>query len=169
MCFQPDYRELIIILSLLENSFSILSSKHLSELGGLHVISAEPNESARIDRQLYGRSTRQGNPGSALGIFSLEDEVLIRYAGKLSTYARKRFANQNPIKSPWMISLLRNSQRGAERLALRQRKRVLKTDRWLDEQLDHTDLGTVCQGTYYSFFDGKIYFVHTADQIRNGL
>lgn len=107
----------------------------IADLGGLHVISAEPNESARIDRQLYGRSARQGNPGSAHGIFSLEDEVLLRHAGKLSAYARKRYANQNPITSSSVRYLLRYAQQGAERLALRQRKNVLKTDHWLDEQL----------------------------------
>jgi preprotein translocase subunit SecA len=107
----------------------------IAELGGLHVISAEPNESARVDRQLYGRSARQGDPGSAQGIFSLEDEVLLRHAGKLSAYARKRYANKIPITASSVRYLLRYAQRGAERLALRQRKNVLKTDHWLDEQL----------------------------------
>jgi len=88
-----------------------------------------------VDRQLYGRSARQGDPGSAQGIFSLEDEVLLRHAGKLSAYARKRYASQNPVKSSSVRYLLRYAQQGAERLALRQRKNVLKTDHWLDEQL----------------------------------
>ncbi|MBW2689238.1 MAG: hypothetical protein JRC99_04835 [Deltaproteobacteria bacterium] len=107
----------------------------ISKVGGLHVISAEPNESARIDRQLYGRSARQGDPGSAQGIFSLEDEVLLRHAGKVSAYARKHYTGQDPITSSSVRHLLRYAQRGAERQALRQRKNVLKTDHWLDEQL----------------------------------
>ncbi|MHC4882256.1 MAG: preprotein translocase subunit SecA [Planctomycetota bacterium] len=107
----------------------------VAELGGLHVISAEPNESARIDRQLYGRSARQGDPGSAQGIFSLEDEVLLRHAGKLSGYVGKRYADQHRITSAPVRHLLRYAQRAAERLAVRQRRNVLKTDHWLDEQL----------------------------------
>ena len=46
------------------------------EAGGLHVILTERHESARIDRQLEGRSGRQGDPGHAEAILSLEDAVL---------------------------------------------------------------------------------------------
>jgi preprotein translocase subunit SecA len=44
----------------------------VAELGGLHVIAAERNESGRIDRQLFGRCARQGDPGTAQAIVSLE-------------------------------------------------------------------------------------------------
>jgi preprotein translocase subunit SecA len=111
----------------------------VSDLGGLHVIAAEPNESARIDRQLYGRGARQGDPGSAQGIFSLEDEVVLRYAKKSTSYLKKRYANAKAdISSPLVRGVFRLSQISAERLALRQRKSVLKTDHWLDEQLGFT-------------------------------
>ena len=43
--------------------------------GGLHVILTEFNESPRIDRQLFGRAARQGDPGSVEAIVSLEDEL----------------------------------------------------------------------------------------------
>jgi preprotein translocase subunit SecA len=107
----------------------------IAELGGLHVISAEPNESARIDRQLYGRAARQGDPGSAQGIFSLEDEVLSRHAGRITGYAQKYYCGKDSISSSSVRYLLRHAQRAAERMALRQRKSVLKTDHWLGEQL----------------------------------
>jgi preprotein translocase subunit SecA len=109
--------------------------KGIAELGGLHVIAAESNESARIDRQLYGRAARQGDPGSAQGIFSLEDEVLSRHAGRIAAYARKYYSGEDPITSSSVRYLLRHAQQTAERLAVRQRKSVLKTDHWLDEQL----------------------------------
>lgn len=111
----------------------------VADLGGLHVIAAEPNESARIDRQLYGRCARQGDPGSAQGIFSLEDEIVSRYAKNSSSYLKKRYANaKGDISSPLVCGVFRLSQISAERLALRQRKSVLKTDYWLDEQLGFT-------------------------------
>ncbi len=111
----------------------------VADLGGLHVIAAEPNESARIDRQLYGRGARQGDPGSAQGIFSLEDEIVSRYAKNSTAYLRRKHANNgNNISSPLVRGVFRLAQISAERLALRQRKSVLKTDHWLDEQLGFT-------------------------------
>ena len=48
----------------------------VDELGGLHVILTELHDSARIDRQLVGRSARQGQSGSWEEMLSLEDELL---------------------------------------------------------------------------------------------
>ena len=47
--------------------------------GGLHVICCERNDSKRIDRQLAGRSARQGDPGSYKVICSIEDDAVIKY------------------------------------------------------------------------------------------
>jgi preprotein translocase subunit SecA len=44
--------------------------------GGLHVIGTERHEAERIDRQLSGRAGRQGDPGSAQFMLSLEDQLL---------------------------------------------------------------------------------------------
>jgi preprotein translocase subunit SecA len=48
--------------------------------GGLHVILTEFHESKRIDRQLYGRGARQGDPGSCEALVSIEDEIFARFA-----------------------------------------------------------------------------------------
>jgi preprotein translocase subunit SecA len=110
--------------------------REVAELGGLHVIAAEPNESARIDRQLYGRGARQGDPGTARGIFSLEDEIVSRYTKHLVAYLRRRHAHaKDSISSRLVQGVFSLAQHRAERLALRQRKSVLRTDHWLDEQL----------------------------------
>ncbi|MDZ4128693.1 MAG: preprotein translocase subunit SecA, partial [Hydrogenophaga sp.] len=53
--------------------------------GGLHVILTEFHESARVDRQLFGRSARQGNPGSVEAMVSLEDELFKQYAAFAAT------------------------------------------------------------------------------------
>lgn len=61
------------------------------ELGGLHVIATELHESARIDRQLFGRCGRQGDPGTTEAIVSLEDELIRVYLGpaaRLNSYLR---------------------------------------------------------------------------------
>ncbi|GAA0439033.1 accessory Sec system translocase SecA2 [Lentibacillus halophilus] len=58
----------------------IMLGEGVAELGGLHIIGTERNESRRIDNQLKGRSARQGDPGSTQFIISLEDYLFIRYA-----------------------------------------------------------------------------------------
>jgi preprotein translocase subunit SecA len=54
----------------------IKPTRDVIEAGGLHVLGTERHEALRIDRQLMGRSGRQGDPGSAQFFLSLEDELL---------------------------------------------------------------------------------------------
>ena len=53
----------------------------VKELGGLHIVGTERHESRRIDRQLRGRSARQGDPGSSLFFLSLEDDLMRLFGG----------------------------------------------------------------------------------------
>ena len=106
------------------------------DLGGLYVLATERHESGRIDRQLYGRSARQGDAGMARAFVSLEDELPRRYATQTSAAMRKRHGDTDrDISSPLLRRVFDTAQRRAERMALRQRKGVLRTDNWLDEHL----------------------------------
>ncbi len=98
------------------------------KLGGLHVIATECNPSSRIDRQLFGRAARQGDPGSASHYACFEDDVLkrnlpptlmpmLRHLGVLSTLVVK-----------W-------AQFIAGRKAYQSRLAVMRTDNWLEESL----------------------------------
>jgi preprotein translocase subunit SecA len=108
----------------------------MAELGGLHVLATERNESGRIDRQLFGRCARQGDPGSAQAIISLEDEFILRYAKSLVAYLKRRHGQTGAdIASRWTNTASHLAQFRAERLALRQRKAVMNADHWLDEHL----------------------------------
>ncbi|MHC4125483.1 MAG: preprotein translocase subunit SecA, partial [Planctomycetota bacterium] len=111
--------------------------RSVAELGGLHVIATERHESARVDRQLFGRCARQGDPGTAQAIVSLEDELIYRYAANLAGLLKKRITAEShqDVSSKLTAGLFRLAQNRAERIALRQRKSVLQTDHWLDEQL----------------------------------
>ena len=51
-------------------------AKEAKELGGLHIIGTERHDSRRIDRQLRGRCSRQGDPGSSKFYVSLEDNLM---------------------------------------------------------------------------------------------
>jgi preprotein translocase subunit SecA len=108
----------------------------VAELGGLQVIATERHEAGRIDRQLFGRSARQGDPGSAQAIVSLADELPHRHAAHLSAALRRRFGQADrEVSSGLTRRVFDLAQKRAERLALRQRKGVLRTDDWLDEYL----------------------------------
>ncbi|MHC5002726.1 MAG: preprotein translocase subunit SecA [Planctomycetota bacterium] len=103
----------------------------VADLGGLHVIATERHESGRIDRQLFGRAARQGDPGSAVAFASLDDEICRRYAPA----ALRWLAHRRPGRAGAVVTL---AQRRAERLAARQRQEVLRTDEWLDRFLGFT-------------------------------
>jgi hypothetical protein len=53
----------------------------VKELGGLHVIGSSRHDSRRIDRQLRGRCSRQGDPGSSKFYVSLEDDLMRLFGG----------------------------------------------------------------------------------------
>jgi len=108
----------------------------VADLGGLHVIAAERNESGRIDRQLFGRCARQGDPGSAQAVVCLEDEFVGRYAPRLAGRLQRRHAEASTDVSSKLTKVAFTlAQRRAERLALSQRKSVMRSDHWLDENL----------------------------------
>jgi preprotein translocase subunit SecA len=52
------------------------------EAGGLHILGTERHDSRRIDRQLRGRSGRQGDPGSSIFYLSLEDDLMRLFGGE---------------------------------------------------------------------------------------
>ena len=105
----------------------------LADLGGLHVISTERHESGRIDRQLFGRAGRQGDPGSAVAFASIDDELAERHGPKwLNAIVRDRNGRMRPKIGGIYFTL---AQRHAERMARQQRKAQVKTDDWLEESL----------------------------------
>jgi preprotein translocase subunit SecA len=117
----------------------ILLGHGVASGGGLHVIACEPNDSGRVDRQLFGRAGRQGNPGSARRYVSLDDELLRRFVPAIARRVKGR-DRLEPISqtdpSDLRVRLaVRWAQFTAQRLASRQRAGVLRHDTWLDEAL----------------------------------
>jgi preprotein translocase subunit SecA len=108
----------------------------VAKLGGLHVIATERHESGRVDRQLFGRAGRQGDPGSAQAFVSTEDELVRRY---LPAIARKTLdaALRRDVKGKQRIAktAFDLAQRKAQSLAFKQRRSILRSDLWLDEAL----------------------------------
>jgi preprotein translocase subunit SecA len=108
----------------------------VEELGGLHVISLSLNDSYRIDRQLYGRCARQGDPGSAEAILSLEDAALTNYfAPPVLKFMANLASTGKPV--PGFVSrlILRLPQRSHEKKQCRMRKALMKQDKRLRRTL----------------------------------
>jgi preprotein translocase subunit SecA len=105
------------------------------EAGGLHVLGTERHEARRVDRQLQGRSARQGDPGSAQFFMSLDDELL-EGLGEVRQ-ARLLAVGQKGGKSDWQgyeESFLK-AQRRRERQHFRQRVDLMIYERQRQEIL----------------------------------
>ncbi len=86
-------------------------------LGGLHVICCQQNSARRIDRQLFGRTARQGQTGTAQTILALNEGRLARHTKGLPRYLAKLFAPgpNDALPSPLARTLIYLSQRREER------------------------------------------------------
>ncbi len=116
----------------------------VAQAGGLAVIATERHESRRIDRQLFGRAGRQGDPGSAQVFISLEDELVMRYAPRILRAILKRMLRDEARGSVLaafarMVCLM--AERRASASARRMRASVLRSDDWLDDSLGFAGRG----------------------------
>ncbi|MCC6581478.1 MAG: prepilin peptidase [Phycisphaeraceae bacterium] len=105
------------------------------EAGGLHVILTERHTAGRIDRQLYGRSGRQGDPGSARDIISLEDDLVTKFAPRTAAALRRLYAGRTGPLPVRLRFVFNRAQQRAQRQAFGSRSQVLRHDEELDRTL----------------------------------
>jgi len=106
------------------------------ELGGLHVIATEAHEARRIDRQLYGRCGRQGDPGTYEMLLSLEDPLMTVHARAIWRWFFISMGRSSPMHTASLGKVaVRRAQTAAERLHSRIRRDLLKQDEYLDTAL----------------------------------
>jgi preprotein translocase subunit SecA len=105
-------------------------------LGGLLVISCQSNSSARIDRQLSGRSARRGDPGCAVTLLNVKRGLL---AKSLSDSSRNKLAfltNEDGALPGWLGNfIVKICQYRSEALAMQQRISMMKTDEAIENSL----------------------------------
>ncbi|AWT59339.1 MAG: Protein translocase subunit SecA [Candidatus Moanabacter tarae] len=108
-------------------------SKGIPELGGLYVIGTERHTSRRIDRQLRGRSGRQGDLGLSRFFISLEDDLLRLFgnAGAMGKLLEKSVGEGEVPLPSWVIE---NAQKRVEEQNYSARKRLLQYDDVLNKQ-----------------------------------
>jgi preprotein translocase subunit SecA len=108
----------------------------MAERGGLHVIATERHEAGRIDRQLFGRCGRQGDPGSYQAFVSLEDEIVAVYASPIARALARlaiRMLGRSGVRFASLV--VRRAQRAAERLHSRGRRDLLEHDEHVETAL----------------------------------
>jgi preprotein translocase subunit SecA len=111
----------------------------VAEAGGLHVLGTERHEARRIDRQLAGRSGRQGDPGSCQFFVALDDELLEGLGPDRQETLRQRGLKGG--NSDWQKyqKTFQRAQRRVERRHRRQRVDLMLYEKQRQEVLK--DLG----------------------------
>ena len=105
----------------------------IAQRGGLCVVLTEYHESPRIDRQLFGRCARQGDPGTCVAIIALDDSLFTQHGGAELKMLQQVLAARGPRLTAWVARCRRNAQARAERMHARTRRDTLRRDRNLDK------------------------------------
>ncbi len=106
------------------------------ELGGLHVIGAERNESRRIDNQLRGRSGRQGDPGSSRFYVALDDDLMRLFGSdRLGPMMEKLGLQEGErLEHPMISKSIELAQKRVEGHHFEVRKNLLELDNVMNKQ-----------------------------------
>jgi len=106
------------------------------EDGGLHIIGSERHESRRIDRQLRGRSGRQGDPGASQFFLSLEDDLMRLFGSDRIARLMDRMGAQEGemLTHPLITRSIEQAQKRVELQNFQSRKRLLDFDDVMNQQ-----------------------------------
>jgi preprotein translocase subunit SecA len=109
----------------------------VTELGGLYVLATERHESRRIDRQLRGRCSRQGDPGFSRFYVSFEDDLMRNFgAAERMTKLMERFGMEEgeALEHSWLNKSVETAQKRVEQRNYLIRKRTLDFDDVMNRQ-----------------------------------
>ncbi len=120
-----------------------LSDQEIKQLGcnndppcGLVVLGTERHDARRIDRQLRGRSGRQGDPGQSLFFLSLEDRLMRLFMSERVARIMEKAGVEDGevITHPWVTKAIENAQKRVELQNFQARKRLLEYDDVMNQQ-----------------------------------
>ena len=108
----------------------------IAQIGGLHVIGTTRHHSRRIDRQLRGRSGRQGDPGSSKFFVSFEDSLMRLFSSPRITTLLQRFRppEGEAISAPSLNRAIETAQKRIEQRNFSIRKHTLEYDNVINKQ-----------------------------------
>ncbi len=113
-----------------------LTDEDILEVGGLHILGSERHESRRIDRQLRGRSGRQGDPGASQFFLSLEDDLMRLFMNDRVAGAMEKWGVQEGevITHGLVTRSIGQAQKRVEGNNFEARKRLLDYDDVMNQQ-----------------------------------
>ena len=105
-------------------------SPEVKKAGGLAIIGTERHDSRRVDRQLRGRSGRQGDPGSSTFYISLEDKLMRLFGSEKIAGVVDRLGMQEDeaLEAPMLSNAIEKAQKKVEENNFGIRKRLLEYD-----------------------------------------
>ncbi|MBR5103897.1 MAG: preprotein translocase subunit SecA [Bacteroidales bacterium] len=108
----------------------------VKDAGGLAIIGTERHDSRRVDRQLRGRSGRQGDPGSSIFFISLEDKLMRLFGGEkiASVVDRMGMEENDVLEAPMLNNAVERAQKKVEENNFGIRKRLLEYDDVMNSQ-----------------------------------
>jgi preprotein translocase subunit SecA len=108
----------------------------VKDVGGLHIVGTERHEARRIDRQLRGRSGRQGDPGSSRFYLSLEDDLMRLFGSERIARIMDRMGLKEGevIQHPMITRSVERAQKKVEENNYGIRKRLLEYDNVMNQQ-----------------------------------
>ncbi|HXL06570.1 MAG TPA: preprotein translocase subunit SecA [Gemmatimonadales bacterium] len=103
---------------------------------GLVIVGTERHEARRIDRQLRGRSGRQGDPGQSVFYLSLEDDLMRLFGSdRIARWMDRTGAEEGEvITHPWVTSAIGQAQKRVELQNFQARKKLLEYDDVMNQQ-----------------------------------
>jgi len=106
------------------------------ENGGLYILGTERHEARRIDRQLRGRSGRQGDPGVSKFLISLEDDLMRLFGTDRITNVMGKLGMEEgeAIQHPLISKSVERAQKKVEENNFAIRKRLLEFDNVMNQQ-----------------------------------
>ena len=111
-------------------------SEEIKAAGGLAIIGTERHDSRRVDRQLRGRSGRQGDPGSSIFYVSLEDKLMRLFGSEriAGVVDKLGMEDHEALEAPMLNSSIERAQKKVEENNFGIRKRLLEYDDVMNSQ-----------------------------------
>ena len=111
-------------------------SQEVKDAGGLAIIGTERHDSRRVDRQLRGRSGRQGDPGSSQFYVSLEDDLMRLFGSERVSKMMDRMGHKEGevIQAGMITKSIERAQKKVEENNFGIRKRLLEYDDVMNAQ-----------------------------------